>query len=219
MRKAQISYLTSNLYCKRSHHALVQRAAVWAADGDTITVTAEPDTDFWRKTHYGFIRDNGHFYYQEVAGDFRCEVKVSGGYAALYDQAGLMVRLDDETWLKCGIEFVEGVRYVSAVVTRDFSDWSVVALPGSPAALWLRVVRTGPAIEISYALEAELHHAAPDLSDRGRAGPGGADVRRAEGTRVPGDVRAVLGAGGVVRDRDRGQDGDREQESRGGAHG
>ena len=86
--------------------------AVWAANGDTFTVTADPGTDFWRKTHYGFIRDNGHFYFQEVAGDFRCEVKVSGGYAALYDQAGLMVRLDAETWLKCGIEFVEGVQYV-----------------------------------------------------------------------------------------------------------
>jgi regulation of enolase protein 1 (concanavalin A-like superfamily) len=129
--------------------------AVWAANDDTITVTAEHDTDFWRKTHYGFIRDNGHFYYQEVVGDFRCEVKVSGDYAALYDQAGLMVRVDAETWLKCGIEFVEGVQYVSAVVTHDFSDWSVVALPGSPAALWLRVVRTGPAIEISYALDGE----------------------------------------------------------------
>ena len=69
--------------------------AAWAAEGDIITVTADPGTDFWRKTHYGFIRDNGHFYYQEVSGDFRCEVKVSGRYAALYDQAGLMVRVDE----------------------------------------------------------------------------------------------------------------------------
>ena len=44
--------------------------AVWAVNGGTITVTADHDTDFWRKTHYGFIRDNGHFYYQEVAGIF-----------------------------------------------------------------------------------------------------------------------------------------------------
>ena len=25
-------------------------------------------TDFWRETFYGFVHDNGHFYYREVAG-------------------------------------------------------------------------------------------------------------------------------------------------------
>ena len=198
--------------------------AVWAANGDTFTVTAEHDTDFWRKTHYGFIRDNGHFYYQEVSGDFRCEVKVSGGYAALYDQAGLMVRLDAETWLKCGIEFVEGVQYVSAVVTRDFSDWSVVALPGgSPAALWLRMVAHRPGDrDFVCAGWQQLHHAAFDLSGRGRAGAGGADVRCAKGAGVPGDLRAVLGAGVVVGGRGSGLGIRRqgsEDRSRGGAHG
>ena len=125
----------------------------WAATGDTITVTADRATDFWRKTHYGFIKDDGHFYYQERTGDFRCDVKVIGKYATLYDQAGLMVRVDETTWLKCGIEFVDGVQHVSAVVTRDFSDWSVVPLPSNPEALWLRLTRTGSAIEISYALD------------------------------------------------------------------
>ena len=105
----------------------------WAATGDTITVTADRTTDFWRKTHYGFIKDDGHFYYQERTGDFRCDVKVIGQYATLYDQAGLMVRVDETTWIKCGIEFVDGIQHVSAVVTRDFSDWSVVPLPGNPA--------------------------------------------------------------------------------------
>ena len=125
----------------------------WTAADDTITVTADRATDFWRKTHYGFIKDDGHFYYQELSGNFRCDVKVVGAYAALYDQAGLMVRVDETTWLKCGIEFVDGVQHVSAVVTRDFSDWSVVPLPGNPEALWLRLTRTGSAIEISYALD------------------------------------------------------------------
>ncbi|MCX6031315.1 MAG: DUF1349 domain-containing protein [Chloroflexi bacterium] len=126
---------------------------IWSAADDAITITADHDTDFWRKTHYGFIRDNGHFYYQEVSGDFRCDVKVSGCYAALYDQAGLMVRGNAETWLKCGIEFVDGVQHVSAVVTRDFSDWSVVPLASNPESLWLRLTRTGPAVEIAYALD------------------------------------------------------------------
>ena len=38
-----------------------------------------------------------------------------------YDQAGLMVRLDPQHWLKCGIEYVDGRQCASAVVTRRLS--------------------------------------------------------------------------------------------------
>jgi regulation of enolase protein 1 (concanavalin A-like superfamily) len=61
-------------------------------------------------------------FYQKIKGDFIVEVKVRGKYQELYDQAGIMVRLDEANWLKCGIEFFEGVQQVSAVVTRDYSD-------------------------------------------------------------------------------------------------
>jgi regulation of enolase protein 1 (concanavalin A-like superfamily) len=79
---------------------------------------------------------------------------VQGDYHALYDQAGLMVRLDERTWMKCGIEYVGEVQHVSAVVTRDFSDWSVVPV-APPPALRLRVVRQGHTLEVSYALTAD----------------------------------------------------------------
>ncbi len=125
----------------------------WAVDGDTITIRSGPKTDFWRTTHYGFIRDSGHFYHDRIAGDFLVEVKVSGAYTSLYDQAGLMVRVDEANWIKCGIEFVDGIQQVSAVVTREYSDWSVTPLPSNPAALWLRLTRRGSAIEIRYALD------------------------------------------------------------------
>ena len=126
--------------------------AVWAENDGVVTVTTDPGSDFWRVTHYGFIRDNGHFYYWPQTGDFVAEVTVTGAYRDLYDQAGLMLRVDDRTWLKCGIEFVGGVQQVSAVVTRDYSDWSVTPLPMNPAAIRLRVTRQGPAIEIHYAV-------------------------------------------------------------------
>jgi len=64
-----------------------------------------------------------------------------------------MVREDERTWLKCGIEFMNGVQYASAVVTRDYSDWSVSRLPGAPVALYLEVRRTGDTIEISHSLD------------------------------------------------------------------
>jgi regulation of enolase protein 1 (concanavalin A-like superfamily) len=38
----------------------------WSADGGRIAVTTAPQTDFWRKTHDGGIRDSGHFYHQMV---------------------------------------------------------------------------------------------------------------------------------------------------------
>lgn len=31
----------------------------WNVQSDTIAVTTATKTDFWRQTHYGFIRDNG----------------------------------------------------------------------------------------------------------------------------------------------------------------
>ncbi len=123
----------------------------------TIHVTTTPATDFWRKTHYGFIRDNGHFYYQPMPGDFIAEVKVSGNYIDLYDQAGLMVRVDEANWLKCGIEYVEGVQQVSAVVTREYSDWSVVPLPQNPSSLYLRVTRQGEAVQVDYSLDGQSY--------------------------------------------------------------
>ncbi|HSV86549.1 MAG TPA: DUF1349 domain-containing protein [Levilinea sp.] len=127
-------------------------APTWREKENLIHITTAPKTDFWRKTHYGFIRDNGHFYYKLVNGDFDVSVKVIGQYKDLYDQAGLMVRIDDHNWLKCGIEYVDGVQYISAVFTRDFSDWSVVPLPQNPPCIWLRLTRRSEAIEIQYSL-------------------------------------------------------------------
>jgi regulation of enolase protein 1 (concanavalin A-like superfamily) len=125
----------------------------WRSEGDRIEVTAAGKTDFWRLTRSGAIRDNGHFYYARQSTDFVCEVRLSGKYAAQYDQAGLMVRADEANWLKCGIELVDGVQHASAVLTRDYSDWSVVPLPQPPPAIWLRVSVNGSTIQVHYSLD------------------------------------------------------------------
>ena len=131
----------------------LNKPPAWAERDGTLTVTAGPRTDFWRTTHYGFVRDNGHARLRPWEGDFVAAVKVAGAYRTQYDQAGLMVRVDETTWLKCGVEFVDGAQQASAVVTRGHSDWSVAPLPGNPPALWLRVTRTGPDVEVRYATD------------------------------------------------------------------
>src|SRR3990170_1389720 len=96
----------------------------WLGDDRQLQMTLAPGTDFWRITHYDFIRDSGPFFFTEANGDFEAAVKVSGVYRELYHQAGLMIRIDEENWVKTGIEYVDGVQQVSAVVTRTVSDWS-----------------------------------------------------------------------------------------------
>jgi regulation of enolase protein 1 (concanavalin A-like superfamily) len=48
-----------------------------------------------------------------------------------FDQAGAMVWVDEQTWVKAGIEWCDGEPKISCVVTNDgFSDWSTQLYPG-----------------------------------------------------------------------------------------
>ncbi len=121
--------------------------------GNQLVVTTKAKTDFWRKTFYDYVTDNGHFFFLPVTGDFTFESLVAGKYAALYDQAGLMVRIGSSNWLKCGLELVEGIGHASVVVTRDYSDWSTVRGITTKDPLWWRIVRKGSSLEVLYSLD------------------------------------------------------------------
>lgn len=125
----------------------------WNLKADALEVLTGDRTDFWRETFYGFTRDDGHFFYQQVVGDFTVEVGFAGNYQHLYDQAGLMLRLDERNWIKAGIEFTDGGQHLSAVVTRDFSDWSVMPLVSNPSKIGLRLTKHGSAVRVQYSLD------------------------------------------------------------------
>lgn len=121
----------------------------WQTNQDRLRVVTGANTDFWRVTHYGFIRDNGHFYYEDRTGDFTIQVKIEAKYESLYDQAGVMIRLDAANWIKTGVEYTDGIPHLSAVVTREFSDWSVLPAP-SLGPVWFRLTKISAAIRIQY---------------------------------------------------------------------
>jgi regulation of enolase protein 1 (concanavalin A-like superfamily) len=123
----------------------------WCFEDGSLVVDVDPGTDFWRETHYGFVRDNGHLLAVLEPRDFVATVEVDADYRDRYDQAGLMVRSDAEHWLKAGIE-LDGTFHVSTVVTHGRSDWSVVPLADRPERLQLRVTRSGDALTVEYAL-------------------------------------------------------------------
>jgi uncharacterized protein len=126
----------------------------WQYDTNGLRVVTGPNTDFWRVTHYGFVRDNGHFYYEERTGDFTIEAKIDAKYEALYDQAGVMIRLDAANWIKAGVEYTDGLPHFSVVVTRDFSDWSVLP-SNSTGPVWFRLTKLGAAIRIQYSTDGQ----------------------------------------------------------------
>jgi hypothetical protein len=125
----------------------------WEQQESLITVKTGSQTDFWRRPDHGYVRDNGNFYYLEISGNFTAQVKIIDESKNLYGQAGLMIRVNENTWLKSTIEFVDGMPYLSTVVTHECSDWSFVPLLDNPGCLWLRLQRKDTTIEVQYSFD------------------------------------------------------------------
>jgi regulation of enolase protein 1 (concanavalin A-like superfamily) len=124
-----------------------------AIAADKLVVRARPKTDFWRRTLTGNVVDSGHFFHLRVSGDFILEGRIDGKYAAVSDQAGLMVRVDAENWAKCGTEFFDGARHAAVVFTREFSDGSTMNDLVASGPVWWRAVRKGDSLETLCSLD------------------------------------------------------------------
>jgi regulation of enolase protein 1 (concanavalin A-like superfamily) len=111
----------------------------WSAGADQLVMVTDRGTDFWRDTHYGFARDSGHFFARETDGAFTATLRVRAHYEKLYDQAGIMVRLDQETWIKAGIELSDGEALLGSVLTLGRSDWATGPFRGNASDLWIKV--------------------------------------------------------------------------------
>ncbi len=122
----------------------------WNIDGDSLHMVVTPQTDYWRVSHYGFTVDDAPFLYALRGGEFEVKVKISGDYRSRFDQAGLMLRIDHENYIKAGIEFVDGKYNLSVVVTHHTSDWSVIQLDKPVESVWIKAVRRLDAVEIFY---------------------------------------------------------------------
>ncbi len=119
----------------------------------SLEVITELQTDFWRETHYGFVRDSGHFLGFESCAGFTAQVRINADFRELYDQAGMMVRLNEETWLKAGIEYNDGAPMISSVLTQGTSDWAPCCFSGDPTDFWLRVTVSAGVLRLQYSTD------------------------------------------------------------------
>lgn len=125
----------------------------WSINNNKLTMNVTPQSDYWRISHYGFTVDDAPFLYTQRGGEFEVKVKISGDYKVRFDQAGLMLRIDKENYIKTGIEFVDGKYNLSTVVTHTTSDWSVIELDKPVDFIWIKAVRRLDAVEIFYSFD------------------------------------------------------------------
>lgn len=94
----------------------------WKVEDKTLTMTVTPQSDYWRISHYGFTVDDAPFYYATYGGEFEAKVKITGDYKVRFDQAGLMLRIDHENYIKA-------VRRLDAVeIFYSFDDKEYVMM-------------------------------------------------------------------------------------------
>jgi hypothetical protein len=113
--------------------------------GNGLEMWTMPQTDFWQRTHYGFRNDNGHCLLQEVSGDFSLTTQVEFRPTMLYDQCGLIIRLDENNWIKASTEYIneESSKLGSVVTNLGYSDWATQDIASSVNQLWYRISRRG----------------------------------------------------------------------------
>jgi uncharacterized protein len=129
----------------------------WKIEDNKLSLEVTPKSDYWRATGYGFVVDDGPFYYTTRGGEFEVQVKIAGNFKTRYDHLGLMLRIDEKHWIKTGMEFVDGKYNFSTVITNDFSSWNVIALPNKPEFLWVKALRKKDYVEIYYSLDGKSY--------------------------------------------------------------
>lgn len=119
------------------------------ADTEGLLVTTREGSDFWRTTSYGFVRDDGHALLTAFPPGSAVEVTFVADFTELYDQAGALVRVDAETWIKAGVELSDGHPQLGAVVTHGTSDWSLAPVPEwAGREVTVRVSRSADAVTV-----------------------------------------------------------------------
>ena len=124
-------------------------------DGSDLLVTARDASDFWRTTSYGFVHDDGHGLLAPFPDGSAVEVSFVADLVEQFDQAGILVRADEEHWVKAGVEYADGATQLGAVVTSVVSDWSTGEVDWVGRVVTVRASRAGDALTVRARVDEE----------------------------------------------------------------
>ena len=125
--------------------------ASWSC-GNGLELVTDRETDFWQRTHYGFRRDSGHCLLTDISTDFILTTQVRFSPMCQYDQCGMMIRVNEDNWIKLSTEYEnKSISRLGSVVTNSgYSDWATQDVSSVITSRWYRITRHGN----DYMLEA-----------------------------------------------------------------
>jgi len=71
----------------------------WCIKNNSLTIEPDAKIDYWQKTYYGFQVMNAPSLVKERRNVFSIEIEVAFDSKNKYDQAGLLVYINDEFWI------------------------------------------------------------------------------------------------------------------------
>ena len=104
---------------------------------EPFDITCHSNTDVWNKpiSTQSFNAPMIYNHLPSLKTFTSAQVTVSASWTDKYDQGGLCMVIrpsapePKQTWIKAGIEFLNGQPHVSVVATRGWSDWSLTPIP------------------------------------------------------------------------------------------
>lgn len=118
----------------------------WEISNSKLIIFPDSETDFWSKSYYDFIHDNGHMLYQELPndGNYTLYTKLTIFPLNQFDQAGLMTRYNNNSWIKLSTEYINSnFSHLGSVTTNEFSDWATRNVDSSFTTVFYRMAKLG----------------------------------------------------------------------------
>lgn len=125
----------------------------WDLREGKLKVLTDNETDFWQSTWYGFQKHTGHVFGCNIDEDFTFQVCIEANFTTLYDQAGIMVLIDEMHWIKAGIEYNDGQPMIGSVLTNEYSDWATGIFNADPKKSWMRITKINNALRLQYSCD------------------------------------------------------------------
>lgn len=130
----------------------------WSISSKKLIVEPDSETDFWSRSYYEFIHDNGHFLYMNLSNseNYTIYTKVNVSPVHLFDQGGLMARYRTDSWIKMGAEYGDNsTSQLGGVVTNYYSDWATRDIPSQIRTFQYRMTKIGMAWVLHVKLNEE----------------------------------------------------------------